>query len=81
VVENCFKHNMMTSKLPLFIDVKSNDNNVIEIKNNVQLRMTNNSSSGYGLDNLKKRYELLNIENGVDIESGDGYFLVKLKLI
>lgn len=81
VVENCFKHNMMTSKLPLFIDIKSNDNNVIEIKNNVQLRITNNSSSGYGLGNLKKRYELLNIENGVDIESGDGYFLVKLKLI
>lgn len=80
VVENCFKHNMMTSKLPLFIDVKSNDN-IIEIKNNIQLRITNNSSSGYGLTNLKKRYELLNIENGVTIESGDGYFLVKLKLI
>ncbi|MDF2551066.1 MAG: putative signal transduction histidine kinase [Chryseobacterium sp.] len=80
VVENCFKHNMMTSKMPLYIEIKSADN-YIEIKNNVQPRMTNSSSSGYGLENLKKRYELLNIENGVDIESTDGYFLVRLKLI
>ncbi|SDG03822.1 sensor histidine kinase [Epilithonimonas hungarica] len=80
VVENCFKHNMMTSKMPLYIEIKSADN-YIEIKNNVQPRMTNSSSSGYGLENLKKRYELLNIENGVDIESTDDYFLVRLKLI
>lgn len=80
VVENCFKHNMMTSKMPLNIDIQSADN-YIEIKNNVQPRITNSSSSGYGLENLKKRYELLNIENGMDIESTDDYFLVKLKLI
>ncbi|MDF2934304.1 MAG: putative signal transduction histidine kinase [Chryseobacterium sp.] len=80
VVENCFKHNMMTSKMPLYIEIKSADN-YIEIKNNVQPRMTNSSSSGYGLENLKKRYELLNIENGVDIEPTDDYFLVRLKLI
>lgn len=81
VVENCFKHNMMTSKLPLFIEVKNIGNNTIEVKNNIQLRITNHSSSGYGLENLKKRYELLNIENGVDIESRDDYFFVRLKLI
>ncbi|MEO7976595.1 histidine kinase [Flavobacterium sp.] len=80
VVENCFKHNMMTSKIPLYIDIKS-DHNYIEIKNNVQPMITGSSSSGYGLENLKKRYELLNIENGVDIESTEDYFLVKLKLI
>ncbi|MPS72288.1 MAG: hypothetical protein E2590_03970 [Chryseobacterium sp.] len=80
VVENCFKHNMMTSKMPLNIDIQSVDN-YIEIKNNVQPRITNSSSSGYGLENLKKRYELLNIENGMDIESTDDYFLVRLKLI
>ncbi|WP_449399567.1 sensor histidine kinase [Chryseobacterium wanjuense] len=80
VVENCFKHNMMTSKMPLNIDIQSVAN-YIEIKNNVQPRITNSSSSGYGLENLKKRYELLNIENGMDIESTDDYFLVKLKLI
>jgi Putative regulator of cell autolysis len=80
VVENCFKHNMMTSKMPLYIEIKSADN-YIEIKNNVQPRISNSSSSGYGLENLKKRYELLNIENGVDIESTDDYFLVRLKLI
>jgi LytS/YehU family sensor histidine kinase len=81
VVENCFKHNMMTSRLPLFIDVKSTDNYGVEVKNNVQLKILNNPSSGYGLENLKKRYELLNIENGVDIESTGDYFLVRLKII
>ena len=81
VVENCFKHNMMTSRLPLFIDVKSTDNYGVEVKNNVQLKILNNPSSGYGLENLKKRYELLNIEDGVDIESTGDYFLVRLKII
>lgn len=80
VIENCFKHNMMTSKIPLYIEIKSADN-YIEIKNNVQPRITNSSSSGYGLENLKKRYELLNIDNGVDIESTDKHFLIRLKLI
>jgi sensor histidine kinase YesM len=80
VIENCFKHNMMTSKIPLYIEIKSADN-YIEIKNNVQPRITSSSSSGYGLENLKKRYELLNIENGVDIESTDDHFLIRLKLI
>lgn len=80
VIENCFKHNMMTSKIPLYIEIKSVDN-YIEIKNNVQPRITNSSSSGYGLENLKKRYELLNIDNGVDIESTDKHFLIRLKLI
>lgn len=80
VIENCFKHNMMTSKMPLYIEIKSADN-YIEIKNNVQPRITNSSSSGYGLENLKKRYELLNIDNGVDIESTDDHFLIRLKLI
>ena len=80
VIENCFKHNMMTSKIPLYIEIKSADN-YIEIKNNIQPRITNSSSSGYGLENLKKRYELLNIDNGVDIESTDKHFLIRLKLI
>jgi sensor histidine kinase YesM len=81
VVENCFKHNMMTSKMPLYIDVSTNDNFEIEVKNNVQPRLTRYSSSGYGLENLRMRYELLNIKNGVIIEFSDSYFLVKLKLI
>lgn len=80
VAENCFKHNMMTSKMPLYIDIRS-DGDGIEIKNNVQPRIGNGSSSGYGLENLKKRYELLNIENGVAVEATGDHFLVRLKLM
>jgi sensor histidine kinase YesM len=81
VVENCFKHNMMTSKLPLSIKIISTDNYTIEVSNNIQPKLNPGSGSGYGLDSLKKRYELLGIENGIEIKQTETAFTIYLKLI
>ncbi|MEP2026819.1 MAG: histidine kinase [Reichenbachiella sp.] len=81
LVENCFKHNMMTSKLPLKIQIKSLPNYRIEIGNNIQLKLSSKTNSGFGLKNLQKRYELLGIEKGVEIEENGTDFIVKLKLL
>jgi LytS/YehU family sensor histidine kinase len=81
VVENCFKHNSMTSKMPLLIEITNTDDFYIVVSNNIQPKIGNNGSSGFGLDLLRKRYELLNIEEGVLIQETADQFCVKLKLI
>jgi len=80
VVENCFKHNSMSSKMPLHIEI-SNINGYIQVSNNIQPKFGQETSSGYGLKLLKKRYALMNIAQGVIIEQTPNQFKVQLKLI
>ena len=80
VTENCFKHNSMTSKMPLRIEI-SNTDKCIVVKNNIQPKIKAGESTGNGLNSLAKRYELMNISNGVIIEQSSDHFTVKLKLI
>jgi two-component system LytT family sensor kinase len=81
VVENCFKHNSMTSKNPLHIDISNTEDNYIMVKNNIQSKIGKSDSFGHGLESLKKRYEFMNISKAVIIEQTPEYFSVKLKLV
>ncbi|MEM7373798.1 MAG: histidine kinase [Bacteroidota bacterium] len=81
VVENCFKHNSMTSNMPLHIDISNTDDGYIEVTNNIQPKIGAIESTGYGLDTLTKRYELMNISKGILVEQSPDQFLVKLKLL
>lgn len=81
VVENCFKHNSMTSKRPLRIEISSTADFCIEVKNNLQPKIGDQQLSGYGLDSLRKRFELMDIPQGVLIHESADQFSVKLKLI
>jgi two-component system LytT family sensor kinase len=79
-VENCFKHNSMTSKMPLHIEISNTDDYYIMIRNNIQPKLGDVAASGFGLDMLRKRYDLLNIQKGVVVEETPAHFTVKLKL-
>ena len=81
VVENCFKHNSMSSNKPLRITIHSISSDYIEVSNNMQEKLTHNSTTGTGLKLLKKRYKLLGESKGVVISKFDDIFQVKLKLI
>lgn len=81
VVENCFKHNMMTSKAPLKIEIINTADDAIEVINNIQPKLVKQPTSGYGLEFLKKRYELLGIYDGVEIDQTEEEFTTRLKLI
>ena len=81
VTENCFKHNSMTSKMPLRIEISNTDDRYIVIKNNIQPKFKAGESTGNGLNALTKRYELMNTSNGVIVEQSSDHFKVKLKLI
>lgn len=81
VVENCFKHNSMTAKKPLIVTISGKDSGHIEVSNNLQPKMEKAESSGYGLDVLRKRYALLNEQDGVTINEANGQYQVQLKLL
>ena len=81
VVENCFKHNSMTSKKPLRIKISNTDDAYIVVQNNLQPKIGENDSSGFGLDLLRKRYDLMNVAQGILVKKTPDEFIVKLKLI
>lgn len=81
VVENCFKHNCMTSKNPLLIDITSTKDLYIKISNNIQTKIGDDNLTGMGLELLRKRYELMNIKHGLIFKHTPEQFCVQLKLI
>ena len=81
VVENCFKHNSMTSIMPLHIDIENVGNDYIAVTNNLQPKIGETELSGKGLELLRKRYKLMDVDQGIVIEHTPERFSVKLKLI
>lgn len=81
IVENCFKHNSMTSKMPLYIEISNTEDEYIVVKNNIQPKLGTTETTGNGLDLLIKRYQLMNVTEGVIVEPSPSQFIVKLKLL
>jgi two-component system LytT family sensor kinase len=81
LVENSIKHNIISSAKPLFIRLFQQQEDRIIIENNLQTKPAAEESSGIGLDNLRKRYELLQIRDGVSIDRTDIQFSVTLQLL
>ncbi|HEV3411493.1 MAG TPA: histidine kinase [Puia sp.] len=81
LVENCIKHNIISSAKPLYIRISQDREDAIMIVNNLQTKPSADESSGIGLDNLRKRYELLQIRDGVTIQKTDTTFSVTLQLL
>ena len=57
LVENAIKHNTATTKSPLVIHIKINDDG-ITVSNSLQLRSYVGTKNGMGLANLRKQYAL-----------------------
>ena len=81
LVENCFKHNSMTSKTPLMIEIVGSDNGKISVRNKLQPKIGSVAPSGHGLTILEKRYALLGIEHGIAIHNEEQYFTAILKTL
>lgn len=79
LVENAIKHNIISVETPLKIEVYI-ENNMIAVRNNLQLRFTTIDSSGVGLSNIKGQYMFLFRKN-IKIISAENYFEVQLPLI
>jgi ligand-binding sensor domain-containing protein len=80
LVENAIKHNIISKETPLCIDIKDADKNCLSVRNNVNKKIQVETGSGLGLQNIQKRYALLQVEK-VAIESDESFFTVKIPLI
>jgi LytS/YehU family sensor histidine kinase len=81
LVENCIKHNIISSAKPLYIRIFQQQEDAVIIENNLQTKPSADESSGIGLDNLRKRYELLQVRDAVGIQRTDTKFSVTLQLL
>ncbi len=79
LIENAIKHNKLSDKTPLRIDI-SIVSDYIVIKNNLNIIRKEEESTSVGLQNIRKRYKLL-CGKDVVIMNGSGFFIVKLPIL
>lgn len=79
LVENAIKHNVVSSKKPLTIDIFE-ENEYLVVKNILQKKFSVENSTKVGLQNIVNRYKLIT-ERPVIIEQNETEFIVKLPLI
>jgi len=80
LIENAIKHNVVSRQKPLHIDIHTNGNQTLVIKNNLQPRLLKEPSTRTGLQNIRKRYELISGKD-VMVKEAEGYFEVSLPLL
>ena len=78
LLENCIKHNIISSKRPLKVSITDNGEN-ITVMNNLQQKQAE-ESTGQGLKNIEGRYRFLAGEP-IKIESDEKQFSVTIPLI
>lgn len=79
VLENAIKHNAISSTNPLNIEI-AGDENAMVVRNNYRPKVSKGKSTGLGLINLKKRYQLV-CEQEPEFLIDNNYYVVKLPLI
>jgi ligand-binding sensor domain-containing protein len=79
LVENAVKHNIISKAKPLKIEVFSENNTYIVVKNNFQPKMTNEEGTQFGLQSLQHRYKLLKRKEMLVLKSEED-FVVKVPI-
>lgn len=79
LIENAVNHNIVDVDRPLRIDIYT-EANFICVSNNVNPKMNKEMGNGIGLNNLKRKYELLD-ERTIEVCQTDQLFTVKLPLL
>ncbi len=79
LVENAVKHNVISKRKPLTIEI-FNDGEELVVENNYQPKLTIQESTNFGLQSIKNRYELLS-KRTIDVIQTDKIFKVKIPII
>lgn len=80
LIENAIKHNSMSKKSPLVIDIFIDDQDCLNVINNLQERESYIASTGVGLENIKHRYLLLNLPKP-SFEKSKNSFIARIPLL
>ncbi len=79
LIENAIKHNKYSAGAPLVINVNVKSD-AVSVENNVDLVSVESSSLSIGLENIKKRYQLLSGDEVV-VTKDKEHFVVELPLL
>ena len=79
LIENAVKHNIVSSKRPLNINIEITDN-YLRVENGLQKKQQKGRSTGMGLQNIKNRYLMLT-DREVKVEEDGKTFKVEIPLI
>lgn len=80
LIENAVKHNIISAETPLVIDVFSENDTYLVVKNNLQLRENQLPSTGVGQKNIKSRYQLF-APTEVIFSEEDNYYIAKIPFV
>jgi len=80
IIENAIKHNTFSRSHPLKIEIFVDDQNNLNIINNLKIRETKFSSTGVGLENITRRYELVS-DKRPQFGATETHFIAKLPLL
>ena len=79
IIENAIKHNVVSIEKPLSISIYTEGNQLI-VKNNKQINQHKEKSTGFGLENIKKRLSYLS-DKGLEIEEDENEYIAKLPIL
>ncbi len=79
LIENAIKHNRFSSNDPIDISVRD-ENGWLIVTNPLRLKTQRDTGTGIGLENIRKRYELINAPR-VEITETAEQFIVKIPVI
>lgn len=80
LIENAIKHNSMSKKTPLMIQIFIDEGDILNVINNLQERETHLASTGVGLRNIEHRYRILE-KPLPDFYKTETQFIAKIPLI
>ncbi len=81
VLENALKHNKLSEVRPLQVSIRSDESPALIVQNNLQIRdLADHEKTGFGLDNIRRRYWLIARER-IEVKNNSDTFSVKLPLI
>ena len=79
LIENAIKHNKLSAEEPLNIDISATDDYIL-VKNKINLRAESTNSTGKGLENISKRFELIS-EKSIIVDKTVNSYCVKLPIL
>ena len=79
LIENAIKHNVVSKEKPLCIQFFV-DNDFLIVKNNLQPKLEKETSTGIGLENIRKRYQILSTKQ-MEVVHTSTHFIIVLPLI
>ncbi len=80
LMENAIKHNAISRETKLVISLEITGDEYLQVKNNINTRMSRQEGAGMGLQNISNRYTLLSNKK-VQISNDEKYFIVSLPLL